>query len=480
LRKSLASLSILLCFAVRALAHTPPSDTSDGKDAAVDAVVRVEMQRHHIPGLALGIYRDGKIVRAQGYGMANVEWEVPVKPDTVFQSGSIGKQFVATAVMILVEEGEVSLEDSIQKYFPDAPESWKDISVRNLLNHTSGLAEYEISERNKARGPFYWRLDFTEDELYKQIAELPLDFKPNERWGYRNTNYTLLGILIHRVTGKFYGDFLQERIFKPLGMTDTRIISDEDIIPHRAAGYRLVSEQLKNQEWVSPTFNSTAEGSLYFTILDLEKWDAALYTEKLLKKSSFSQMWTPGTLLNGKRYPYGFGWRVEDANGHQLLAHGGAWQGFTSAICRYVDDRLTVVVLTNLGSPQSDPNRIAHRVAGIYVPDLSPAALKPIADKEPQVTALLRTTLADLTADKPNTDSFAPDDHDLWTAQRVKGLSELLESFGALESLDLIERKENGTKRSYRYRATFTETFAMVNMSLDGNDKISALQIRSQ
>jgi CubicO group peptidase (beta-lactamase class C family) len=475
LKKLLPSLAAVLLCGVSVSANGP-GPTSD-EDVKVDAFVNTEMKEQHIPGLALGVYRDGKILRARGYGMANVEWDVPVQPDTIFQSGSMGKQFTATAVMMLVEEGKVGVDDSIQKYFPDAPASWKDIKVRNLLTHTSGLGEYESEERTKPAGPFYLRLDFTEEELYKKIAALPLDFQPGERWSYRNTNYVLLGILIHRVTGKFYGDFLQERIFQPLGMSSTRIISDVDIVRHRAAGYRLVNGQLKNQEWVSPTFNSTADGALYFTILDLEKWDAALYTEKLLKKSSFEQMWTPVTLLSGKHSPYGFAWGIDKMNNHRLLEHAGAWQGFTTIISRYVDDGLTVVVLTNLDSGHSDPRKIAHGVAGIYVSALKPEELKPIPDKEPQVTALARATLADLTAGHPNAESFAPDERPNWTPQRIKGLSEFVKSLGTLKSMDLVERKEEDGSRVYTYRAEFAERSMLISLFLDKDGKISGWRI---
>src|SRR5580700_12179974 len=212
-------------FCVAGLATSTWSLPAD-ESAKVDVYVRGEMQRERIPGLALGVYRDGKIVKAEGYGGANLEWDVPAKADTIFQSGSVGKQFTAAAVMMLVEEGKVALDDPVQKYFPDAPESWKDIKIRNLLSHTSGLGEYENGPRTKPDGPFYLRLDMTEDEMYKRIAAMPMDFKPGEDWSYRNTNYVLLGIVIHKVTGKFYGDYLQERIFKPLGMSSTRIISD--------------------------------------------------------------------------------------------------------------------------------------------------------------------------------------------------------------------------------------------------------------
>ncbi|HVH61118.1 MAG TPA: serine hydrolase domain-containing protein, partial [Candidatus Sulfotelmatobacter sp.] len=247
-------ISAVAVFVLGAVAVVTANKLPAGNDAdeKVDAFVGSELERQRIPGVELGVYRDGKLTKAQGYGLANVEWNAAVTPDTIFQSGSVGKQFTATAVMMLVEEGKVGLDDPVKKYLPDAPAKWNDIKVHNLLSHTSGLSEYETGTRTKAGGPFYMRLDYTEDELYKKIAEMPMDFRTGEDWAYRNTNYVLLGILIHRLTGQFYGDFLQERVFKPLGMTRTSIISEEDIIPRRAAGYRLVKGELKNQEWVSP------------------------------------------------------------------------------------------------------------------------------------------------------------------------------------------------------------------------------------
>jgi CubicO group peptidase (beta-lactamase class C family) len=178
-----------------------------------------------------------------------------------------------------------------------------------------------------------------------------------------------LGILIHRVTGEFYGDFLQQRIFQPLGMESTRIISEADIVPNRAAGYRLVKGELKNQEWVAPMVNTTADGSLYFSILDLAKWDAALYTEKLLKRSSLDLMWTPAKLKSGQpnKGNYGFGWFIDQRNGHRCIHHDGAWQGFETAIERYVDDQLTVVALSNL--EDAEPGKITQHVAEMYLAD---------------------------------------------------------------------------------------------------------------
>src|SRR5262249_8843475 len=198
------------------------AELTTGQVSDIDRFVRDEMQSEQVPGLAVGIYSRGQILLAKGYGLANVELNVPVKPETIFQSGSVGKQFVAAGVMMLVEESKVGLDDSIVKYFPGAPESWKPILVKNLLSHTSGLAEYETPQRAGAKGPFYLRLDFTEDELVEKVEALPIDFAPGEQWSYRNTNYLLLGILIHKVTGQPYAEYLQDKVFKPWYMTSTR------------------------------------------------------------------------------------------------------------------------------------------------------------------------------------------------------------------------------------------------------------------
>ncbi|HET8674685.1 MAG TPA: serine hydrolase, partial [Blastocatellia bacterium] len=284
-------------------------------------------------------------------------------------SGSVGKQFTSAAVMLLVEEGKINLDDRVSKYLDHTPEIWKEITVRHLLTHTSGIKNYGEKDIN-------YRQDYTDEELIKVAANFPLDFQPGEKWSYSNTGYILLGYVIKKASGKFYGDYLKERVFAPLGMTTARVINEEDIIPNRAAGYRLAKGEIKNQRYVSPSLNTTADGSLYLTVLDMAKWDAALYSEKLLKRSSIDQMWTPVKLIAGKTHPYGFGWGIGEANKHKLIEHGGAWQGFTTHISRYVDDKLTVIVLTNLAN--ANPGVIAHKVAGFYVPEVMPADRKAI------------------------------------------------------------------------------------------------------
>jgi CubicO group peptidase (beta-lactamase class C family) len=328
----------------------------------VDALVSAELARQRIPGVSIAVMRDGKIVKAQGYGLANVEHGVAASAETIYQTGSVGKQFTATLVMMLVEEGKLSLDDSIDEHFRRAPQAWRNITVRHLLTHTSGIS-------NSIYDNMDLRRDFTDAELLELIAATPLDFAPGERFSYSNAGYVLLGILIHRVTGEFYGDLLREKVFEPIGMTTARVIDEAAIVPHRAAGYRLVEGELKNQEWVSPSLNTLADGALYVTVLDMAAWDAALYTDKLLEPSSLELMWTPVRLNDGTTAPYGFGWVVGEASGPRVVLHGGVWQGFSTLIARYLDKKLTVVVLANLTFAEVSP--IALGIVGLYEPELA-------------------------------------------------------------------------------------------------------------
>jgi CubicO group peptidase (beta-lactamase class C family) len=328
----------------------------------VDAYVQQQMTEQQLVGLSLAVMRDGRIVLERGYGFANVEHQVPATPATVYQSGSVGKQFTAAGIMLLVQDGKLRLDDPVTRFVPDAAEAWREVTIRHLLTHTSGAGDYPDD--------FDYRHDYTEDEMRRLIFSRPLAFRPGENWSYSNLGYALLGFVIRQVTGQFYGDFLQQRIFRPLDMSTTRILTEADIVPNRAAGYRLVDGEVKNQEWVSPVVNTTADGALYFTVRDLARWDSALYDTGLLSRESLARVRTPVTLMDGTTRPYGFGWRVGSANGHAVMMHGGSWQGFKAYIVRYPDDRLTVVVLANLA--QARPSTIAQGIAALWDPALQP------------------------------------------------------------------------------------------------------------
>ena len=434
--------------------------------ARIDEFVKTEMQKQQIPGVSLAVVKDGKTMLAKGYGYANVEHQIPVKPETIFQSGSVGKQFTATAVLLLVEEGTIGLDEKISKYLGEVPESWKNITVRHLLTHTGGMTDYPQD--------FDFRRDYTEDELLTKAKAIPLAFQPGEKWQYSNLGYVTLGILIGKVTGKFYGEFLQERIFKPLGMSTARIINERDIIPNRAAGYRLVKGELKNQEWVSPSLNTTADGSLYLAALDMIKWDEALSNEKLLKKASLNEMWTPVNLNGGKTHPYGFGWALRNVNGHRVIEHGGAWQGFKAHIARFPESNLTVIVFANL--IQANQSRLANGVAAILDPELKP---RPITDLDPAFTAKTKELLEAVLNAKADLTRFTPEVQKAITDSNDRVIA-FVKTMGPLQKFSLMERSENGEGIRYRYQLEYTGMTLYLAMAVNKDGKISGFALQPE
>jgi N-acyl-D-amino-acid deacylase len=346
----------LLLIGVVAYAAAP------GQDDDVDRIVRAELIGQRIPGMAVAVIRNGGVIKAQGYGLANVEHDAPVTDQTMFQSGSLGKQFTAVAVMLQVEDGKISLDDRLPTLFPESPPAWRDITIRHLLTHTSGIPEY-------TGGAVDYRRDYSEDELVKLAQSLPLDFAPGAEWMYSNTGYVLLGAIVRKASGNFYGDVLRERVFQPLGMNTARVISEHDIVPHRAAGYRLVKDKLENQSWVSPSLNTTADGALYLSLRDFIAWDRGLRARAILKPESWDAIFSPATLKSGRKHPYGFGWQVDRVVGRTVQRHGGSWQGFKAYIARYVEDGVTIVVLANLA--QANPGRVVNAIAKSLIAPLS-------------------------------------------------------------------------------------------------------------
>jgi len=456
----------------------PAGDLTPQQVTAIDRYMAAEMRREDVPGVAVGIYSRGQVLLTKGYGLANIELNVSVKPDTIFQSGSVGKQFTSAAIMMLVEEGKVGLDDSIVKYFPNAPQSWQAIRVKNLLSHTSGLSEYESNERTGPSGPFYLRLDYTEDEIVNKIEALPIEFKPGDKWDYRNTNYVLLGVIIHKVTGSFYADYLQQRIFKPLGMSSTRLISEADIIPNRSAGYEVKGEKLQNQSWVSPTFNSTADGALYFNVLDVAKWDAALYGTKVLKQSSLDQSWTVFSLNDGKpnNGNYGFAWMIPSVSGHKLVEHSGAWQGFRCHFLRYPDDGISVVVLAN--SDSASPEQFAHVIAGIVDPALELPKLVAIEDKQPELARRLSALLDQIAAGKDMKEQLSPRLAALFTPEVVETVVGELKSVWPSDRLTLVSRKESDGITVSRYRITKGVESRIARFGLGADGKVATIGIQ--
>jgi CubicO group peptidase (beta-lactamase class C family) len=434
----------------------------------IDSVVKAEMSRQKIPGVAVAIVSKGTVTLAKGYGESNVEHHVAVTPETVFQSGSVGKQFTSAAVMLLVEDGKIALTDSITKYFPKAPPSWRGITVRHLLTHTSGIPDYTTDAMD-------YRRDYTEDELEQMAFGLTPEFPPGSRWNYSNTGYVLLGIIIHKASGQFYGDVLGDRVFKPLGMSSARVISEADIVPNRAAGYQLVGGQLKNQDWVAPKLNTTADGSLYLSLRDYIAWDRGLRAGKILEPESWATVNTPVTLTSGNRYPYGFGWSIDTVAGQLRIHHGGAWQGFQTYISRYMGDGLTIVALSNLGGSQ--PVAIVDGIAAILDPALRAKPLAAMEDREPAIRAKLDSVLAATRDGRLSPNDFAYVRAGFFP-NAAKAYQQTLAAFGTPDRVTLMQRTALGDDRISVYDLASGARVIRVTLGLAPDGKVSAFAIR--
>jgi CubicO group peptidase (beta-lactamase class C family) len=327
----------------------------------VDDLLKQAMQQHQIAGLSLMIVKDGQPVKTQGYGLANLEWNMPVDSNTVFEIGSITKQFTAACVLLLAQDGKLSVDDPISRYLKNTPASWTNITVRHLLTHTSGLRNYT------ELGGFTLTQHLTQAQFIQKMGAHPLVSRPGDAWAYCNTGYNLLGYIIENVSGENYWSFLRERILSPLQMTATGNRDPRAVIPNRAAGYELTTNHVAvNRDYdLTDVFSA---GSIVSTVVDLAKWDAALNGDKPLTAASKAQMWSPTKLNDGSIKQYGFGWYLDPLIGHRNIGHSGSTSGFSCSLQRFPDDGLSVILLCNAGE-SGIGTRLAKQVAGLYLID---------------------------------------------------------------------------------------------------------------
>ena len=338
-------LAFLLIALAPATAHVSAQLVRPTADelAVMDERVREAMAENNIPGVIIGVASRGRLVHVQTYGLANVELRVPVSDSTVFEIGSISKQFVSTAIMLLVEDGRVDLDDGIHEYLPDLPSEWLGVTVRQLLTHTSGIPDYEEIQTYEA-----YRFRFTPEEIIRVAHSRPMDFEPGTGWYYSNTGYFLLSLIVERIEGRPLGPVLRSRIFEPLGMNQTRLADPEDIIPHRASGYWVdrMGVELMNRDATQPS-STLGAGGLLSSVHDMVKWDEALYGDRLLSEASKAAMWTPTVLPNGTNTGYAFGWGVGEYQGHRSISHNGMVAGFVASFTRLPDDEVAIIVFAN-------------------------------------------------------------------------------------------------------------------------------------
>jgi len=372
--------------------RSPRASVAHAADSIADATIK----RGRVAALSIAVLRGRDTLVMKGYGMADIENEVPASPRTVYRIGSVTKQFTSVAIMQLVEQGKLSLDDDVTKYVPNAPTHGRHVLVRHLLNHTSGIPSYTDVEGSFGR---VMRQDLSKDSLIATVKDDSLQFEPGSHFYYNNTGYFLLGMIIERVTGKSYGDYLRDVLFAPNGLTSTVYCSVMPLIKHRAQGYDARSTGLVNADYISMDLPYAA-GSLCSTVGDLAAWTRLLHSGKLVKGSSFTAMTTPAKLTSGRPMQYGFGLFMDTLGTHRRIHHGGGINGFISELAYYPDDSLTVVVLSNTAPAPSD--EVAENLARVafgmpLLPDrpAAPADLPIAADEIARLSGNYKVTWPD-------------------------------------------------------------------------------------
>lgn len=354
-----------------AAAQSPPSEAAL---AALDDWAPSFLAEHQIPGALVALAADGEVLVSRSYGLADVELAVPVSDQSVFEIGSISKQFVAAAALLLVEEARLRLDDPVQTHLPEIPSEWYSATVRQLLTHTSGIPDYEEIGSYDVYG-----VRLTPEEVIRIAHARPMDFAPGAGYAYSNTGYFLLSRIVERIEGEPLGAVLERRIFGPLGMTQTRFADPEAIIPHRASGYWVDKAGALINRRPTERSSTLGAGGLLSSARDLALWDHALDGEAVLSAASKEAMWTPGRLADGSvprrasgdEVAYGLGWVVSPLRGLRAQHHSGQVAGFVTYFARFPDQNVAVIVLTNRYQANARPLR--DRAIATFVPGADPA-----------------------------------------------------------------------------------------------------------
>ncbi|MEL6603210.1 MAG: serine hydrolase domain-containing protein [Cyanobacteria bacterium J06614_10] len=438
---------------VSAIAQLDPSAAVSvvPSDEAIDTFIQQMMADRHIPGLTLAVIQDQKLIKAQGYGVLDHERNVHARPSSIFPIASMSKPLTATAMMLLVQDGKIDLDAPIGTYLTEAPEHWEQVTVRRLLNHTAGLSERAYEDDHL----------ISPADFVAKAAVAPLDFEPGAAWMYSNTGYSLASSVVEAVSDQPFADFMAERIFEPLGMSQTDVVRDSYMFSNRAMGY-FVGEGGTWQP-VSDFFRYSllprlmpglqGAGSITSNVVDLARWEIALQKGQLLAPDMQLAMQQPGTMNSGRITDYGLGWIVQDINGHTAVSHGGNLWGYSTSISRFVDDDITIIVLTNKDSESGD--WLAQKIAEQYVPelvvDLGGSA---IADPNP---ALTKQILAFMTGDETAIE-FTPERQVALTStvrgQSIRAAWADRVRTNPLQSLELLSQTDHPNGQQYRYRAT--------------------------
>lgn len=429
----------------------------------VDDLVTKYMAATHVPGLSLTVLKNGRPIKEQGYGMANLETQTKVTSDTVFEIGSCTKQFTAALVIKLASEGKLSLDDPLSKYFDGLPDSIKPITIRRCLSHTSGLYEY------LALG-IEIRKDYRTDDILERIKSKPLDFAPGEAWSYSNAGYFVAGMIIEKLTGKTWGQAVQEQIFKPLGMSESYIQSVPTVIPHRASGYAWGGKNYQNSEVLRPG-SAYAAGAILSTGPDLAKWVVALDAGKF---PGVAQAWEPFKLNGGRTYPYGMGWFLGKAWGQPVVQHGGNTYGQSAQISRYPQEGLTVIVLTNAAG-QSFVG-LADQVAKEYLEHVVVKDLKPQPDPDKARTSKLIDALEQFKVKEPDTKLVGTELRALMGTVRGTAMkNQIRNGLGQIRALIYLGEEKSGSDTEIYYEVVGSKARNRLTLLVDSEGRLIRL-----
>ncbi len=314
------------------------------------------------PGASVLVKRGDEVLLRKGYGLASLEWGVPDDPATVFPIGSISKQMTAVAILRLVQDGRLSLNDPVTKFFPDFPDSFQSITLEHLMTHTSGIKSYSAFPDYKL-----WKgLDLPRDRILRRLRAEPLEFTAGEHWAYTDSGFYLLGAILEKVYGKSYAEVIQEQIFDRLGMRNSSCDIPGKIVPRRAEGYLKQGQGFVRAPPISPNI-SYAAGALLSTVDDLALWSAALNGEALVRRDLLQRAFTPYRLADGRSTYYGYGWAINEYEGHQFVAHGGRISGYAAHILRVPDTDVLVIVLSNSMEREPNPDFLATKIASYLI-----------------------------------------------------------------------------------------------------------------
>jgi len=364
----------------------------------VDDLIKRQMEALRIPGMSVLITQDDKLIKRAAYGKADLELDVPMTVDHVMETGSIGKTFTAIVIFQLIEEGKLSLTDTLGKRLKDCPEPWKDLTLQMLLSHTSGLPDYAVV-------PGLGLIEKWEKaDWFKKMPTLPFDFKPGSQFAYSNSNFWLLGFVAEEAGGKPIMDLVRERILDKLDMKHSYIADEMQVIPNRAKGYLRNGPVLLNGPGIAPGYG---DGSLINSCEDLAALEKGLREGKLLKPETVAQMQTVHRLPSGRRGGYGYGWFVRDVNKVKLVSHGGNTAGYFASLFRVPAKNLTIVLEGNIHDVGGDG--IAQKIAELYVPELRYVKLPETADPDPKATAQRLEIVKSLAARAPKEDLLDPE-----------------------------------------------------------------------